>query len=253
MNTEDGTDLDISSNYEWLPENYSYLALLWIKISDYEEQSFFQNIKTPSGVLHEEWASNICSRVLSLNECSELIHEKEVYTSDLINELSNHTAEFCKLTKINGLSKDQINELVDCWSSSLEEAKTQYAPEGKPDKRLQFLLSRDQVTTNSSNSMLMLPSHPLRLRWISKYLAESEKNARQALSGKMRLNEKNDKLYLDWVSNLSPHQQPPVATSPDRSLLFSTGELGWCEEFTPLDTHNQLLAVASLILPRYRR
>lgn len=234
VSSEGDTELDVSGNHEWLPDYYPYLALLWIRIADQQLQDFYQSIRIPSDIAQDEWLLNICNRALSFNDCFEPVSSEEVTSCSLLNELADHYASFCTFSRERGLSRETINELVDRWSITQQQAKLQYVPEGKIDERLRLLLAREFVKVSGSDKLLMLPSHPIRLRWIAEYLRESERNANLALAGKLRLNEKNDKLYLKWISDLSPHQQPPVAVTAERSLLFASGELGWCEEFSPL-------------------
>ena len=236
---DDDVELDVSGNYEWLPDYYPYLALFWIRVFDLAPTDFFKSLKVPTDIAQDEWLINICNRTLSLTECFEAHNSCLATTDHILATIADHSAAFCELVKEQGLSQELINELLDKWISSLDQAKNTYVPDGKVDERLQLLLSREVVEVVNSEKLLMLPSHPIRLRWISKYLKESEDNANLALAGKLKLNERNDKLYLKWLSDLSPHQQPPIAATQDRNLLFASGERGWCEEFTPIGSRHK--------------
>jgi len=226
------TELEISSNYEWLPDDYPFFALLWIKVSEQSIQHFYGNLKIPTDTDREEWLSNVCNRTLSLKDYAEPEARNEILTSAPISELADQNQIFSLSSKSKGLAVDSINEYVDHWNDTLELAKIQCIPDGKLDETLEFLLTRDFVEINGPSRVLMLPSHPTRLRWIADYLAVSDKNATLALANQLKLNEKNDKLYLRWLSNLSPHQQPPITVTSERTLLFASGEQGWCEEFS---------------------
>lgn len=232
VDTANETELEISGNYEWLPDDYPFFALLWIKVSEQSIQDFYGNLKVPADTDQDEWLSNVCNRTLSLKDYMEPEARNEILTSTPLSELADQSQIFSLSSKSKGLAVDSINEYVDHWNDTLELAKTQCVPDGKLDETLELLLTRDFVEINGPNRVLMLPSHPTRLRWIADYLAVSDKNATFALANQLKLNEKNDKLYLRWLSSLSPHQQPPITVTSDRTLLFASGEQGWCEEFS---------------------
>ncbi|MCG9703219.1 hypothetical protein L1D19_24460 [Vibrio natriegens] len=241
---EDGVELDVAGNYEWLPDYYPYLALFWIRIFDLEPLDFYHSIKIPAEIAQDDWLTNICNRTLSLADCLDKLEPTQSISNYILTEVSEQSAAFCESVRKQGLSIEIINELLDKWAYVLEQAKQELVPDGNTDQSLQMLLSREIVEVSSSDKLLMLPSHPIRLRWISEYLKESERNANLALAGKLRLNEKNDKLYIKWLSDLSPHQQPPIAATKNRKLLFASGELGWCEEFTPIGDRQKVSKVS---------
>lgn len=232
VDIDNETELEISSNYEWLPDDYPFFALLWIKVSAQSNQDFFCKLKAPTDADQNEWLSNVCNRTLSLKDYEVPETRNDILTSATLSELADQSRIFSLASKSKGLAVDSINEYVDQWQDTLEQAKVQCVPDGKVDETLEFLLTRDFVELNGLSRVLMLPSHPTRLRWIADYLAESDEKATLALANQLKLNEKNDKLYLRWLSNLSPHQQPPVTVTSDRTLLFASGEQGWCEEFS---------------------
>jgi hypothetical protein len=92
-------------------------------------------------------------------------------------------------------------------------------------------LNADCVQGFDGDRVLMLQSHPLKLRWIAAYLAKSSQLAADAIEGTLRLNEQNEALYLNWIQGLSPHQQPSIHTAADGHILFADGERGWTENF----------------------
>lgn len=226
------TELEISGNYEWLPDDYPFFALFWIKVSEQTNQDFYDGLKIPADTDQDEWLFNVCNRTLSLKDYAVPEDRQEILTSAPLSELADQSLVFSSFSKLKGLAVDSINEYLDSWNGTLERAKVQCVPDGKVDTTLEFLLTRDFLEINGPSRVLMLPSHPTRLRWIADYLAVSDKNATYALANQLKLNEKNDKLYLRWLSNLSPHQQPPIAVTSDRTLLFASGEQGWCEDFS---------------------
>jgi hypothetical protein len=79
----------------------------------------------------------------------------------------------------------------------------------------------------------MLPTHPIRLRWISRYLNECEKLVGAVLSGEKELSKRNPGFYLDWLRTLNPSQAPAISSNMSGEILFSSGEQAWYEEFTP--------------------
>ncbi|BCO21082.1 hypothetical protein KUC3_39390 [Alteromonas sp. KC3] len=234
----DGTELDISSNYEWLPSYYPYLALSWIWCFEQPNLSYFKTIKLPQDIGIDDWLLNICNRTLTIEDCLVDVSTELQENEHILSTLAEDNLNFCESSKKYGLNREFINELIDKWEVLVDEAKHTYVPFGKTHEELSFLLSRDVIDIGNEKR-LMLPNHPLRLRWISKYFEESEQNANLALSGNLKLNPLNDSLYINWLSDLSPHQQPPILATKERNLLFATGEQGWCEEFAPLGTKHR--------------
>jgi len=228
--SSEGDEIESSGKLEWLPEDYEYLSLLWFSISSTEAYSDNYYLKLSDGESRDDWVSSIANGMLSYGASKkELVYPESGHINSVV-ELINDSK---KRMAINGLTLEIINEYIDNWTAKLNQSKLSFVPNGDTDSRLQFLLAID--TLSYSGGLLMFPSHPIRLRWISHYLQESVGLAMDALNGELKLNEQNDRLYLKWISDLSPQQQPPVTSAIDRKLLFATGEIGWCEVFSALD------------------
>jgi hypothetical protein len=93
------------------------------------------------------------------------------------------------------------------------------------------LLDSDFIA-HSSGSRLMLPTHPIKLRWISHYLHECITLLAAIMSGDEELSKVNPHLYLQWFKAI-PNQAPSIAIGSNSSILFSGAEQGWFEEYIP--------------------
>ncbi len=91
----------------------------------------------------------------------------------------------------------------------------------------------DMLALERGERRIMLPVHPLRMRWICCYLEETRKLAEAFLSGEAAFADGEGEMFLDWLENLTPRESPPLAVGQDGQLLYSRSEVAWFEDFSP--------------------
>jgi len=239
FSVESNQEIDVVGNLEWLPSFYKYLALFWFESTASDSPSFRETIKIPYDIRLDDWLLNTCNRTVPLNGYCQDVTSVGIFEDPLILDFEENVNTFNNHLKLGGLSKEAINELLDQWDILFSRIKNLYIPDDSSDGKIQFLLKYNVVEFEGHDKQLMLAGHPIRLRWISSYLNETEALAKKALAGDLKLNIQNDKLYLKWISELTPHQQPPISVSSDGNILFASGEQGWCEEFTSEQTDKE--------------
>ena len=103
---------------------------------------------------------------------------------------------------------------------------------GKDDQKsvLNDFLRLTIYGKNGSNAVI-LPSHPLKQRWLASYLKNSL-NFGLSHSTKLLLNEQNTDYFINWNLNSTSHVQPPMICGQNGNYLFSDKEYGWFEYFS---------------------
>ncbi len=134
---------------------------------------------------------------------------------------------------IEGICADSLDEFLVSWSTILQTARETYVPSGGALVGLDEFLEQDTLRTRSGG-MVMLPTHPLRLRWLRHHLENVGRAIERALNGNLTLNSQNDKLYFDWIEATSAHRQPPIAALGNQQLAAAVRETCWHEEFAPV-------------------
>lgn len=231
VNSEDGTELDSEVAVEWLPHDLPYLALFWISVCGEDRGDVTTELHAPLNRSGEAWIKEVAHRLLPFeNGITTPIPEK-LLKHPIIDRLVDIRLRFRAVSEKDGLSTGLLNDVFDDWSALLADARRAFVPEGDvPDGMIEFL-NADCVQGFDGDRVLMLQSHPLKLRWIAAYLAKSSQLATDAIEGSLKLNEQNESLYLNWIQGLSPHQQPSIHTAAEGHILFADGERGWTENF----------------------
>ena len=67
-----------------------------------------------------------------------------------------------------------IDQYLDEWMPLFEDSRAAFVPDGAKIPTIVQLMDLDFINFGVSNK-LMLPTHPIRLRWIARYLNECEK------------------------------------------------------------------------------
>ena len=117
-------------------------------------------------------------------------------------ELGENRENFRGKAKDKSLSVELLRGLFDAWQLIIESAKDVFAAHGQ--RQWPFRLSGATSSLDGGERVLTTAAHPFRLRWSGEYLAESQQLASNALAGELPLNQENNRLYLDWISALSP-------------------------------------------------
>ena len=231
VNTEDHDELDSEIAIEWLPDDLHYLAFFWISVCGKDRCDLNAELHAPSNWTSEEWITEVAQRLLPLDNASVKPIQEDVLKHPIIDRLVDIRYKFRTEAEKDGLSSGLMNDVFDEWSSLLSEARTNFVPNGDIPMGMIEFLNADCLQGFDGDRVLMLQSHPLKLRWIAAYLSKSSQLAADAIEGTLKLNEQNESLYLNWIQGLSPHQQPSIHTTPEGHLLFAGGERGWTETF----------------------
>lgn len=230
-----GEELDIEAAVEWYPKDIDYLVLFWCSVAadDRVPTNELQSLTSSDG---QQWVRDIAMRKTPLSGASNRPITPAVLGDPIIRELMELREDFRAQANVSGLSEALLNDTFDCWQTLVSKAKAEFIPDGAPDARLTTFIACDCVIGFGGDGILMLPSHPLRLRWIARYLAESARLASQALDGTLKLNDSNPEAYIGWLEKLSPQQQPAIHCTDGPRQLYAAGESGWSEQFKPTET-----------------
>ncbi|MDA7494669.1 FtsK/SpoIIIE domain-containing protein [bacterium] len=132
-----------------------------------------------------------------------------------------------------GLSCDEISNFVDDWAGILGRALEECVPKQEQHEELEAFVEMETFRP-SANRLVLLATHPIRLRWIASYLRSLRDHIRHLLSGQFRLNPEAEDLFFDRLADYSPHRQPPVMSPGHQDLSVATREFGWHEEYDPI-------------------
>ena len=235
ISVDDGLQLDAETGYEWLPTAHERVALLWLMLAAPDAPPPEAMLGLPDEISLEHWLTQVADRLIPIDSAVVGSVPVTVVSNNVFKKQAEIRKALAANACINGISHSLLDDVFDQWREIIEEAKRSLVPNGQICPIIAAIMSRECVTLEDRQSMLMLPSHPFRLKWLAGYLAKTEALLLEALAGDLPLNHQNKEMYLEWIASLSPHQQPPVSCNPDGNLLFATGELGWAEEFHPLD------------------
>jgi S-DNA-T family DNA segregation ATPase FtsK/SpoIIIE len=232
----DGNIIDVVDQMEWHSNQIEHFAMMWLLVADPDSHALNEvcslKLKLPADSI--DWINAIVSREWSVDifqpEFSLVRNEK----SEILNEFQKIRCELKAYLSSSGIDVEKLQEYVDSWQSLLLSAREELSPEGKRSNDLDDLLSCDFVFLEGSDRRMMLSFHPLRLRWISRYLEESRKLAERFLSGDALFADGRGDFYLDWLEKLSPRECPPIAVGNSGQLMYSRAEVAWCEEYSPL-------------------
>ncbi|MFG3307620.1 FtsK/SpoIIIE domain-containing protein [Streptomyces wuyuanensis] len=134
-----------------------------------------------------------------------------------------------------GLDAGNINEYVSEWEAILREARTALVPDNSPDADLEAVVLTDVVGL-ANHRMMMLATHPLKLRWLARNYAETAASIETALNkeGGLSLNQENEDLFFDAIDRISPHGTPAVLVGPGGTIAIPMRESAGHEEYAPV-------------------
>jgi S-DNA-T family DNA segregation ATPase FtsK/SpoIIIE len=132
-----------------------------------------------------------------------------------------------------GLDRSVLLDYARAWTELLDDVYRNHVPRGTPEPELTRFLGVD--IWRAAGGVVMLATHPLRLRWIGEHLLNISKKLERAMEDGLRLNTVNDSLFFDQLENLSPHEQPAVLTMDD-TFHVAVREDDWHEHFSVLRT-----------------
>ncbi|MEU3397589.1 FtsK/SpoIIIE domain-containing protein [Streptomyces filamentosus] len=157
-----------------------------------------------------------------------------VPTSQFASQLERlrleHFSRFC-----DGLDAGKINDYVREWEGVLREARTTLVPNNAPNADLEAVVLADVVGL-ADHRMMMLATHPLKLRWLAKNYEETAGSIVTALNkeGGLSLNQENEELFFDAIDRISPHGTPAVLVGPGGTIAIPMRESAGHEEYAPV-------------------
>ncbi len=230
--------LEVIDQVEWLPSPVEQFALFWFLAAAPESPALDAagTLRVSPPTDGEDWQTPLAYRESGL-ECliPDPAHQPDV-VSPLLNELMELRRGLRDSLRVSGLELERVQSFLDGWQQLLRRARESFVPDGVRSKELDAFLGTDLVAVIGSERRLMLPLHPIRLRWICGYLEQTRRLARQFLSGDAGFADGEGEFYLDWLEKLTPRESPPIAVGNLGQLLYSRSESGWWEDFSPLIT-----------------
>ena len=228
----DGEEEEVDSeiNIEWLPLECDWTVALWLLTAASDAPAHNELLTVPQDTDLDEWLKSAVTRDIAINNSREPI-SSDIASDPLVNELLELRRDFKRDASKDGIQFEMLNDFFVSWENLFQKAKELFVPDGQVDNRIHVLLRADFISEGEEKAV-MLPIHPFKLRWLSAYLRRTVELARRAVTGDLALNIKNQNMYLNWISSLSSHQQPPLASIAQREFGFSSAERGWSEEYT---------------------
>ncbi|WP_406329464.1 FtsK/SpoIIIE domain-containing protein [Streptomyces sp. NBC_00203] len=134
-----------------------------------------------------------------------------------------------------GLDATNIGEYVREWEDILREARATLVPDNAPDADLEAVVLADVVEL-ADHRMMMLATHPLKLRWLARNYTETSDSIEIALNkeGGLSLNQENEDLFFDAIDRISPHGTPAVLVGPRGTIAIPMRESAGHEEYAPV-------------------
>jgi hypothetical protein len=134
---------------------------------------------------------------------------------------------------IAGIDADSLDQYLAEWEPLLNDARQMLVPANAPDPDLAAVVLTDVLQLTQSR-LVMLATHPLRLRWLARHLRRMSKLLVQCLATGLDLNRENNELFFEWLQRVSPHRTPPLIVGPDEIVAIAVRESGGHEEYAPL-------------------
>ncbi|PHV68456.1 FtsK/SpoIIIE domain-containing protein [Williamsia muralis] len=132
-----------------------------------------------------------------------------------------------------GIDADLLDAYVAAWEPVVNEARAILVPANSPDQDLAGVVLTD-ILQLSDDKLVMLGSHPLRLRWLASHLRRMTELSIIALSRGLNLNLENTELFFEWIQRISPHGTPPLVVGEDETVAIAVRESAGHEEYTPI-------------------
>lgn len=238
LKDESGKKISIHEQMEWMPERVDELALFWILACapDSPALKTLGTLCVNQPADGDDWIKPLIYREANLStiqpDPSHILETPEAFLSDY----SQLRADLRNSISNRGLELDVLQSFLDSWQGILIRARFQFVPDGVRSREFEAFLGTDLMSVGTSERRLMMPIHPIRLRWIANYLDQTISLAQDFLSGESAFADGEGDYYLDWFENLSPREFPPIAVGGNGALLYSRSEAGWWEDYSPLST-----------------
>lgn len=246
----DGQDavVDTIDNLQWKPESMEHLAMFWLLVADPESPIFqgLGNLKASEEMLlnRTDWIKPFVQRHLSLQVIPPA--ELGIYESlDYIDALLQARTLFKDTAITSGLSTESINSYFDAWRVQIQLIRHELVNQGNRIDVVESVLCSDSIDFGG-NFRIVLPNHPLRLRWLGAYLSESQKVLKSVLDDGVKFAIRDGESYLNWLEERSPNELPPLIISSDTATLLPRSENSWFGEYAPIQSTSVSLEDDSL-------
>lgn len=135
----------------------------------------------------------------------------------------------------DGLDAELINDYVLAWEGVMREARTTLVPQNAPNVDLDAVVLSDVVGLTDGR-MMMLATHPLKLRWLAHNYAHSAESIKTALNDEngLSLNRENEDLFFDALDRVSPHGTPAALVGRGGTIAIPMRESAGHEEYAPV-------------------
>lgn len=235
-----GKKIEVIDQMEWLPSPPEQFALFWFLAAAPESPALNMagTLRITQPADGDDWRTPLAYREAGLDGLTLDPAHRHDGSSPLLDELLALRHGLRDSLREVGLDVGRIQSFLDTWKSLLRRAREHFVPDGTRSKEFEAFLGTDLVAIIGSERRLMLPLHPIRLRWICRYLEQTKRLAHEFLSGAASFCDGEGELYLDWLEKLTPRESPPIAAGSMGQLLYSRSESGWWEDYSPLDTES---------------
>lgn len=170
-----------------------------------------------------------------IRSAMEMTPLREPVVPECPEELASwNTVRVEHLTALSlGLDADRMSAYAEHYTRFLEGIRAVHVPQGERDEVVSALIAQDCLTTDRGE-VVMLPTHPIRQRWIALHLQQMAQLLTHCLEGALTLNPINDgALFFDHIGMVSPHAQPSVLVRGDEQRI-AVREQDWAEHFEVL-------------------
>lgn len=150
------------------------------------------------------------------------------FGAELFNLRRTHFERF-----FDGIDADLIDAYLDEWQHLVGHARAGLVPANSPDRDLADVVLSDIVQL-SDGRLMMLATHPLRLRWLARHYTEVTAYIEKALSDSLALNSENSDLFFDALERVSPHGTPAMLVGPNQTVAIPMRESAGHEEYAPV-------------------
>jgi len=126
-----------------------------------------------------------------------------------------------------------MDDYVNSWSEELQSARMNLVPANAPDPNLENVVLT-HVLRLKNDRLMLLATHPLRLRWLARHLRNMSHYLLKSLNEGLQLNSENSDLFFHWLDGTSPHGTPPLIVGGNELVSVAARESGWHEEYVPI-------------------
>lgn len=227
--------IDYDQSFQWNPKNIKHLAFFWILISSKELKLFQGKLKLPPDVDFSTFIEHVVKGSLPITSLATNPFDETAFSSSPVNEAFNVFDSFQDELHDHGLNRESMNSFIDNWKEISEEIRSKHIPTGSPEKLVSDFLSLAIIYNSSGRAAIMLPIHPIKLRWLSHYFESLVKYAEQSLSLRLELNAQNPDFFISRIFSTTSFQQPAIIFGQAEGMLFSKREIGWFEYYSIKD------------------